>query len=340
MGKTISRLCKNIKPVFIVGMNGSGTNMLADCLNNHHLIYIHKREIRTIPFYCLNIAKFGDLKNENNFKKLLKEFSNNPGFYYSNNNLPVEIPFDFDDLSEKNLSKVIDLTFSCFASKEKKSIWGEHSPKYAVSIPQLINLFPKAKIIHIIRDGRDCASSFYRRFGKNIYRTVFQWKTLVKKAMEDGSDAGKERYYEIKYEDLTDAPEYHMRSICSFLEVPFDSRVLNSNMPTYAGGKTEEHCQQIGTIVRNSGKWHTSFTKAQIKKLEAIAGSTIADLGYKIMFTPRDKDLNGVILFLLKSVDRIRMSVFKFRKYQEADKVGNIIRVIKRSLKQDKYFVN
>jgi hypothetical protein len=157
-------------------MNGSGTNMLADCLNNHPLIYVHKREIRTLPYYYFSIAKYGDLKNENNFKKLLKDFSSNSGFLSINNFKPLEIPVNFKTTEEKNLSKIIDLTYSFFASRVNKPIWGDHSPKYAVFIPEIIDLFPRAKIIHIIRDGRDNAQSFNRRFGQNIYRTVFLWK--------------------------------------------------------------------------------------------------------------------------------------------------------------------
>lgn len=328
----------SVKPIFILGMNGSGTHMLADSLNNHPMIYIHKHEIRSIPFYCLNIAKFGDLQNSNNFKKLLDSFCDNPGFRLSNNNLPVVIPYTFENLNEKSLPKVIDLTFSYFALKEKKKIWGEHSPKYATAIPQLLDLFPRAKIIHIIRDGRDCAQSLKRRFRKNIFRTIFQWKKLVEKARKDGCIAGSDRYFEVKYEDLTDDPEHFMKSICSFLEVPFHREVLVSNMPAYNTQESGGPCQQRKAIVRNSFKWRKCFTNAEIEKLEGIAGTSLSDIGYKIMFTPGDKDLKGVHLFMLKSVDRIRMTFFAYKRYRDKDKTANLVSVVKRSLKQNEYF--
>lgn len=326
-----------VRCIFIVGMNGSGTTMLADCLNNHPLIYFHRAEIKTIPYYYFTISKYGDLKDENNFKKLLKDFSNNSGFLASNNHVPVEIPINFDTLNEKSLSKVIDLTFSFFASRLNKPIWGDHSPKYAAFIPELIELFPKAKIIHIIRDGRDCAQSFNRRFGQNIYRTVFQWKKLVRKARDDGLAAGGERYFEIKYEDLTGSPEHYMKKICSFLDVPFDRKVLSSNMPMFMAENPRE---QNGTIVQNTGKWRKIFTNTQIRKLEDIAGATIADVGYEVMFSKGNKDIGNTKLFFLKCLDQIHscISLISGRNDLLYYNIGTFIKIIKKSLKQNKYY--
>lgn len=327
----------DVRRVFITGMNGSGTTMLADCLNNHPLIYIPRPEIKTIPYYYFTISKYGDLRNEHNFRKLLKDFSGNPGFIVSNNNAPLKIPFNFDSLKEKTLSTVIDLTFSFLASKVNKPVWGDHSPKYAAFIPVLIDLFPKAKIIHIIRDGRDNAQSFNRRFGQNIYRTVFQWKNLVQKARVDGFAAGSERYFEIKYEDLTNSPDYYMKKICAFLDVPFDSNVLNSSMPMY---EKENTGRQKGFIVPNSGKWRERLTDTQIKKLEDIAGETLVSLGYPIMFNAGNKDIGAVKLFFLKWLDRIHSFAYLIskRKYLLYSNVGTLIKILNKSHKQNKYY--
>ena len=161
-------IIRGTKPIFIVGMNGSGTTMLADCLNHHPLIYFHSIESKIIPFYYYNIGKFGDLNNKRNFGRLLREFSNNSAFWICNNRRTVEIPYEFNELEHRDLSQVIDLTFSYFSAQKNKVIWGDHSPKYAFSIPVILDLFPEAKIIHIVRDGRDCAQSFRRRFNYNI----------------------------------------------------------------------------------------------------------------------------------------------------------------------------
>ena len=186
-----------IKPIFIIGMNGSGTIMLADCLNHHPQIYVYKIESRIIPYYYSQLHQVGDIEVYGTSKRLLDGFSNQYAFINTNNNQSLSIPFDFENMITKDLSQVIHLTFSYFAKRDNKSIWSDHSPKYAAFIPELVDLFPHAKIIHIIRDGRDCAQSFNRRFRQNIYRTISEWKKLVRKARRDGAAIGKDRYFEI-----------------------------------------------------------------------------------------------------------------------------------------------
>ena len=170
-------------PIFIVGMNGSGTTMLADCLNQHPMIYIPKYESKIIPFYWKNRAAYGNLNNYKNFQALLDDFSSAYFVMKLNNNRPINVTYNFDRLQEKSISTAIDMVFSHFGQSEGKIFWGDHSPKYATCLPILIKLFPNAKIIHIIRDGRDCVLSFKRRFHQNIYRGIYQWKKNVQKAI-------------------------------------------------------------------------------------------------------------------------------------------------------------
>jgi len=322
-----------MRPIFIIGMNGSGTTMLADCLNQHPQIYIHRIESRTIPFYYFNLGRFGDLENEENFSRLLTEFSNNSAFWICNDNQPLEISFDFNDLNQKDLSTVIDMVFSYFASREKKRIWGDHSPKYGFFIPVLIDLFPEAKIIHIIRDGRDCVQSFNRRFAYNKYRAIYNWRKLIEKAGKDGSAAGEDRYFEVKYEDLTDAPEHWMKHICFFLGVPYDANVLVSNMPMFKGEGDESK-----SIVKNTGKWRASLTSKEIRKLESIGGLTLQNLGYEVLYAAGNNDLSAARLFFLRWLDRANTSISYYRRYNGQKKVRRFVKYVSASLKQGKNY--
>jgi len=329
---------EDIRPIFIVGMNGSGTTMLADCLNNHPMIYMHKVESKVIPYYYKNIEKYGDMNNIKNFEKLLNEFSNNYAFRVCNNSIKLNIPFRFDEIKNKDLAKIIDLTFSYFSARENKIIWGDHSPKYAAFIPLLVELFPNAKILHIIRDGRDCAQSFKRRFGQNLSRTIFQWKKFVEKARKHGPAAGKDRYFEMKYEDLTRVPDLYMKEACSFLDVPFDDRVLISNMPMYTENDMDTTKPQVKTIVQNSGKWKEVLKKRQVKKLESIAGMTLKNIGYEVAYTEGDKDISKSWLSILSIFDKMNASIAYYKEYNEKDKLGTFIRSIRTSIKQYRSF--
>ena len=50
-----------------------------------------------------------------------------------------------------------------------KRIWGDSSNKLSWIIPELNEIFPEAKFIHLIRDGRKVVSSFYNKLSDEIY---------------------------------------------------------------------------------------------------------------------------------------------------------------------------
>lgn len=322
-------------PIFIVGMNGSGTTMLADCLNKHPIIYIPAHESKIIPYYASIVDRYGNLNVQKNFERLLSDFSNSHIFRKLNNGHQVTIPYDFNQIAHKNLANVIDLTFSYFASRNNKLIWGDHSPKYAISLATLIDLFPNAKVIHLVRDGRDCALSFNRRFGQNLYRSIYQWKILVKRAATVGKQLGRERYFELKYESLTRDPELYLRRVFMFLKLPFDPVVLKSNMPMYSGRADPN---MLGKIVANSMKWKTAFSDIQLKKMELLAGKTLAEFGYEIKHIKGDKSLSKESLILYKFMDKLNAAIVYWNNYNGANKLRMFSQIVKDALKQDFYY--
>ncbi len=50
-----------------------------------------------------------------------------------------------------------------------KRLWGDSSNKLSWIIPELNEIFPDAKFIHLIRDGRKVVSSFYNKLSDEIY---------------------------------------------------------------------------------------------------------------------------------------------------------------------------
>ncbi|WP_173179998.1 sulfotransferase family protein [Desulfosarcina ovata] len=322
------------RPIFIVGMNGSGTTMLADCLNNHPDIYIHKVESRVIPYYAQKIDQYGDLGGEKVFRALVNEFSNNYAFRAVNHSKSLDIPYDYRSIKQPTLATAIQLTFSYFAQIEDKVRWGDHSPKYALFIPEILDLFPKAKFIHIYRDGRDCAQSFRNRFRQNIYRAIQEWKTMINKARTDGARAGDTHYHEIRYESLTNDPTRYMKAICSFLDVPYNKRVLDSRMPMFKEKNGQSSGQGQGTLVQNYGKWRKVFTPREIRKLEGIAGMTLRNMGYEILYNSGNRDLSDGQLKLLKAIDRVNASIAFFSRYKDEDRWGTFLRSIRTSLRQ------
>ena len=51
----------------------------------------------------------------------------------------------------------------------ERMLWGDSSNKLSWLIPELTQLFPHAKFVHLVRDGRKVAGSFFRKLGHECY---------------------------------------------------------------------------------------------------------------------------------------------------------------------------
>ena len=54
----------------------------------------------------------------------------------------------------------------CYCEKEH---WGDSSNKLSWLIPELAELLPQAKFVHLVRDGRKVASSYFHKLADECY---------------------------------------------------------------------------------------------------------------------------------------------------------------------------
>ena len=220
-------------PVFIVGMNGSGTTLLLQSLGNHPDLYGFKGETRVLPHFIAHLHRYGNLDNNHNFLRLMRDIHALRAFCQQNGGHPVPLPKDWATMP-RDLASIVDTAFRYFAVKEHKDRWAEKTPMHALHITELARLFPSACFVHVIRDGRDSAASFHRRWHRTPAITIHRWKTVVREARRQGMRVG-DRYFELRYEDLTREPEVWMERVCTFLGLPFCGTVLQSRQPWMAG---------------------------------------------------------------------------------------------------------
>ena len=88
---------------------------------------------------------------------------------------------------------------------------------YMQQLPLLERLFPDARYVHLIRDGRDTAVSFLSMPAGIVTRTwahpetagefACQWRAEVEAARALGEPRRARRYLEVRYEALVADPE-------------------------------------------------------------------------------------------------------------------------------------
>jgi hypothetical protein len=245
-----------------------------------------------IPLYR-NAHKFGDLRKKENVRRVLEEmYRISPEF------LDTDLQgmrFDIERLSRElvengcdTIQAIIAGVFKKNAAGEGKDRWGDKTPYYVLHLKTIVELFPNAQIIHLIRDGRDCALSMFvreREFGVyNSYHAAEYWQQYVETGKEVGRSLGDQSYLEIKYEDILSDQLSAMKRICAFLGEDFDHSLINFEKSSIAG-KTP--LLQKNVQKDNAGKWRKKMTRAQIRVFESAAGDTLAQNGYELLTSAR-----------------------------------------------------
>ena len=262
------------RPFFIVGCPRSGTTLLRDLLRSHPRLTIPP-ESHFIPgFY----RSFGDPSSEAEAGRIARRIVEHPriGGWRIEPRLP-------DVAGIPSFSELVRRLFEQWARIEGKPRWGDKTPHYVTEIPLLMQIFPDAQIIHVIRDGRDVALSWLRtRFEpRNLYMAARMWKEMVGKGRRDGAALPRDSWLEVRYETLLAQPEATMRRVCDFLGEPFVAEVLRaSRLPQrdYRGFSAPDRSDEI--VWEDAEKWRAAMSRRQLALFESVAGHLLSELGY------------------------------------------------------------
>lgn len=165
--------------------------------------------------------------------------------------------------------------------------WGDKNPSHIHRLPRLLNLYPGARIIHIIRDGRDVAASWMNvPFGpSDASSAAMKWG----RAVQAGLTAARQhpgQVLSVHYEALVCEPESTLRDICAFLGENFSHEMMG-----YA-----DQNQQRALVPRHRlswhrntlrppdpsriGRWRSVLTPSQVASFEQSAGEVLSMLDY------------------------------------------------------------
>ena len=100
-------------------------------------------------------------------------------------------------------------------------------------MPDVVRLYPKAKFILMIRDGRAVAYSIVSRNvtitgvdSKSYVSAALFWNKVVQRMTTDCRHLGQHRCLQVHYEALVGDPRQWMEQILNFLDIPWHENVL------------------------------------------------------------------------------------------------------------------
>jgi hypothetical protein len=202
----------------------------------------------------------------------------------------------------------IAAVFEAYAAERGKSRWGDKTPLYMQHLPLLERLFPMARYVHLIRDGRDAALSFLsvpagimtEGWGhpRDAAGFACQWASEVGDARALGERVGPRRYLEVRYEALVADPEAELRRICSFAALDYDDAMLAYVGQTDSARK--EHQRRLDEPPRVGVRdWRTQMAPGEVAAFEGVAGDLLDELGYAV--TRRGHDVRRLAAYRAKA---------------------------------------
>lgn len=261
---------------FVVGSARSGTTLLRLMLNAHSEIAVPPESRFVVELY-----RQGEVEVEG----LLAELSRHNRFQAWN--MPVEaVKEEIGERAFMPYGELIEAAYRAYAKGRDKSVWGDKTPRYVLDITLLAELFPQARFLHVVRDGRNVALSYADvPFGpKTVARAAERWQTRVRAGLQTGRPLGPARYTELFYEQLVAEPERRLQGICSFLGVPFETGMLDYQ--ERARHEILERARRYNPHVTERPtagvrSWQQQMTPHQVAVFETVAGDLLEELGYE-----------------------------------------------------------
>jgi hypothetical protein len=193
----------------------------------------------------------------------------------------------------KHYSRFVTELFDLHGELRGKPLVGEKTPKYVRYLPTLSELWPHAKFVHLIRDGRDVALSLldWDKSERNVARfptweedpvatAALYWGWNVQLGRDGGAVLGPNRYYELRYEALVAEPQSECRKLCDFLALDYGPGMLRfyeGKTRSKPGLSAKKSWQPVTPGLRN---WQEQMAPGDVARFEAVAGALLEELGY------------------------------------------------------------
>ena len=291
-----------IKKIFIIGSSRSGTTMMSRILGNHSEIFsfneLHFFEQVILPdnftkplteieaklaySKLINIQRNGLFDFLNSKEKMFEEV----------NNIPV-------NFHEQTGVMVFDQFLAYKVSKHGKKFACEQTPTNIFYINHILEAYPDALFIHMIRDPRAVLLS-----QKNRWKLRFQgsdgtplrqsirnyanyhpitngiiWKSSVSKGLKYESNP---RFFTFQFEKLLADPENTIKEICSFINVPYEETMLQ--IPQVGSSNNIDEKDKLGIRTSVKDQWKNGgLTKGEIFINQIITKKVMRKTGYQLI---------------------------------------------------------
>ena len=270
---------------FVVGPHRAGTTLLQAMLSSHSALTIPP-ETGFFDQVWTRRKALGSLSDRNNLERVGR-FVNGPGCSVS------DLGLDWSEVTRvlagtaRGYDDLFVALLAIHAEQRGKRRAGEKSPRHLFAAEDIVQLYPKAKFLCLIRDPRAVVRSERETSwgSQSVCRITRRWCRVVDEAVRLRAAWPAERFQIVRYEDLVSNPEATLRSVCEFLSESFEPEMLQFHeRPASERGFREDEVWKQNTLravdASRLQQWQTQLSPGQIALIETLAGSRLSQFGY------------------------------------------------------------
>jgi hypothetical protein len=295
-------------PIFIVEDDCSGSNFLATLIAKHPDIGIAPESnfILDLMYHFRNRV----LKNQNDIDEAINIIFQPQGTPLASNSdfsafgiNPAQLKTFLSSALPITVPDIVNSILSQYCRKHFPgcSTWGIRKGCYVFELDKLVRYFPKAKFIHIVRDGRAVYAAQKRSFQTQTedssesdpIQAAKRWQRVTQ-CFEAFQKLYPQNALEISHENLVQQRQNILSKVFDFLEVP-DIVIPTVIKFIHQGGGAYPPLEQTDKSVTLSSLdgWQKELTPLEIYLYEDVAGQTLKCKNYDLI---ADKQVERPIL--------------------------------------------
>lgn len=171
-----------------------------------------------------------------------------------------------------------------WAAREGKGHWGEKTPLHIFHAAELVEMFPGARFVFLVRDPRAVASSLARFkstrcdpvLGAILWRDV-----MTRGAATLESHVAADQRLTVRYEELVAWPRATLTEICGLLGHDFDEAMLGFYDHSDAYVSDEVIYDRLRAPIRGDDeRWRRELSARELAIVEAVCAAPMRAWGY------------------------------------------------------------
>jgi hypothetical protein len=213
---------------------------------------------------------------------------------------------------ERNAAGIFAAVTLRLAESAGKALPCEQTPRNVFYARRLLDLYPNARIIHIVRDPRAVLASQKNRWrmkelgaphlpawemlrNRVNYHPITISKLWIAANREALALENESRFRLVRFEDLAAAPEATVRSLCDFADLDFEADMLD--LPRWGSSNLSHSTDKRGISSDVVDQWGHVLTDAEIAVCERLTRSMMHRFAYEPMSSaPRSFAGIGLVL--------------------------------------------